>query len=204
MGLILEYEEGQTPLDEDEKADLLIPSVMTRRDLDEVEQRNIEEAVRWTLQRRRKWRPTEVLTEPFIRDVHIRMLGEVWKWAGQFRKSNKNIGVDKYLIGTELKRLLDDTQYWVGYETYRREEIAIRFKHRLVSIHCFANGNGRHSRLMADIMIEKLFGLSPFTWGAKMSQADLVKTGNFRKTYINALRQAYSGNYEPLILFAQS
>ena len=204
MGLILEYDEGQTPLDEDEKADLLIPSVMTRRDLDEVEQRNIEEAVRWTLQRRRKWVPNEVLTERFIRDVHIRMLGEVWKWAGQFRKSNKNIGVDKYLIGTELKRLLDDAQYWVEHRTYKEDEIAIRLKHRLVSIHCFANGNGRHSRLIADIMIEKLFGLSPFTWGAKESQTDLVKAGSFRKAYIDALRQADGGNYGPLILFARS
>jgi Fic-DOC domain mobile mystery protein B len=204
MGLILQYDEGQTPLDEDEKADLLIPSVMTRRDLDEVEQRNIEEAVRWTIQRRRKWVPNVVLTEQFIRDVHIRMLGEVWKWAGQFRKSNKNIGVDKYLIGTELKRLLDDTRYWVEHRTYSEDEIAIRFKHRLVSIHCFANGNGRHSRLMADIVIEKLLGLSPFTWGTKETQADLVKAGNFRKNYIDALRQADGGNYEPLILFARS
>src|SRR5882757_546496 len=204
MGLILEYEEGQTPLDEDEKADLLIPSVMTRRDLDEVEQRNIEEAIRWTLQRRRKWLPNEILTERFIKDIHLRMLGEVWKWAGQFRKSNKNIGVDKYQIGIELKRLLDDTQYWVQHLTYNQEEIAIRFKHRLVSIHCFANGNGRHSRLMADIMIEKLFGREIFTWGAKERHTDLVKAGNSRMNYIDALHQADDGNYEPLLLFARS
>ena len=204
MGLILEYEEGQTPLDEDERADLLIPSVMTRRDLDEVEQRNIEEAVRWTLQRRRKWSPNEILTERFIKDIHNRMLGEVWKWAGQFRRSNKNIGVDKYHIGIELKRLLDDTQYWVKHHTYSQDEIAIRFKHRLVSIHCFANGNGRHSRLMADIIIEKLFEREIFTWGAKENHANLVKPGDSRMFYISALRQADGGNYEPLLLFART
>lgn len=204
MGLILKYTEGQTPIDEDEKAGLLIPSVMTRRDLDEVEQRNIEEAVRWTLQRRKRWLPNEMLSERFIKDVHHRMLGGVWKWAGHFRNSNKNIGVDKYQIGIELRRLLDDAQYWVEHQTHGEEEIAIRFKHRLVSIHCFANGNGRHSRLMADIMIEKLFGQKIFTWGAKETQADLVKAGNSRMSYINALRQADDGNYDPLLLFARS
>lgn len=165
MGLNIQYEAGQTPLDEDEKEGLLIPSVMTRGDLDEVEQRNIEEAISWTILTRRGFTSRRILTEEFVRELHKRMLGDVWRWAGAFRNSNKNIGVDKYRIGIELRMLLDDARYWIGHETYLPDEIAIRFKHRLVSIHCFANGNGRHSRLIADIIIDKIFGNEVFTWG---------------------------------------
>ncbi|HEX3933740.1 MAG TPA: mobile mystery protein B, partial [Puia sp.] len=108
----LPYDEGQTPLDEDEKEGLLLPSVTTRGELDEVEQRNIEEAIRWTIEVRRRFFPEKVLTESFVLEIHERMFGEVWQWAGTFRKSNKNIGVDKYLIPTELRALLDDCRFW--------------------------------------------------------------------------------------------
>lgn len=113
MGLDIEYQEGQTPLDEDEKDGLLIPSVTTRGELDEVEQRNIEEAIRWTIERRKKFTVDEILTEQFVQELHAKMLGGVWRWAGSFRKSNKNIGVDKYEIGIELRVLLDDCKYWI-------------------------------------------------------------------------------------------
>lgn len=176
----LNYEEGQTPLDEDEKDGLLIPSITTRAELDEMEQRNIEEGIRWTIERRRRFTSQEILTEAFVRELHRRMLGEVWEWAGEFRKSNKNIGVDKYQIGTELRVLLDDCKYWIDHKTYSEEEIAIRFKHRIVSIHCFANGNGRHSRLMGDIIVEKIFGKDVFSWGG----GSLVQSGEFRAKYL--------------------
>ena len=100
-----------------------------------------------------------ILTEVFIRNVHKRMFNNIWIWAGKFRKTNKNIGIDQWQISTELKTLLDDANYWIENNTYSPDEIAIRFKHRLVSIHCFPNGNGRHSRLMADIIIEKIYKL---------------------------------------------
>lgn len=99
--------------------------------------------------------------------------------AGEFRKTDKNIGIDKWQIPTELKYLLDDTKFWIDNDTYPHEEIAVRFKHRIVSIHCFANGNGRHSRLMADIIIEKVFRQPVFTWGA----ANLIKHGDTRKVF---------------------
>jgi Fic-DOC domain mobile mystery protein B len=199
MGLD-EYLEGQTPLDEDEKDGLLIPSVTTKAELDEVEQRNIEQAALWALMRPKRFTVDEVLSEDFIIELHQRMLGQVWKWAGTFRKSNKNIGVDKYSIGPDLRVLLDDCKYWIANKTYGDDEIAIRFKYRLVSIHCFANGNGRHSRLMADIIIEKLFEKQPFTWGG----TDLVKKSEFRSTYIRSLYAADKGDYEPLLRFARS
>lgn len=200
MGLEIQYQEGQTPLDEDEKEGLLIPSVTTRGELDEVEQRNIEDALRWTIERRKKFTPGEILTENFIRQLHARMLGNVWHWAGTFRNSNKNLGVDKYQIATATRSLLDDCKYWIENKTFSEDEIAIRFKHRIVSIHCFANGNGRHSRLIADVIIEKIFNREVFTWGGK----DLVQRSEFRALYLNALRMADRGNYEPLIQFSRS
>ncbi|WP_217607349.1 mobile mystery protein B [Chitinophaga sp. GbtcB8] len=201
MGLNIHYEEGQTPLDEDEKEGLLIPSVTTRSDLDEVEQRNIEEAIRWTIERRKRFTANEILTEQFVNELHKRMFGEVWQWAGSFRNSNKNIGVDKYQIAPDLRMLLDDCRYWIENETYSEDEIAVRFKHRIVSIHCYANGNGRHSRLIADVIIEKIFGGDVFSWGER---SNLIRKGESRAAYLHALREADKGNIEPLIRFARS
>lgn len=198
MELDLEYLDGQTPLDDDEKEGLLIKSIATRGELDEFEQQNIEQAIAWTL--RRSFKAETILTEEFIRDVHKRMYSDVWQWAGDFRTTNKNIGVDKWQIPTELRYLLDDAKYWLGNNTYGAEEIAVRFKHRIVSIHCFANGNGRHSRLMADIIIEKLFKQPVFTWGT----VNLVKQGDTRKAYLTAIRAADAGDIKPLITFARS
>jgi Fic-DOC domain mobile mystery protein B len=201
MGLNdLKYEDGQTPLDEDEKEGLLIPSITTKGELDEVEQRNIEEAVQWSIRRRRRFTVEEVLSEQFVKDLHKRMLGTVWEWAGYFRNSNKNIGVDKYFVGIELRNLLDDCKYWIGHEIYPSDEIAIRLKHRIVGIHCFANGNGRHSRLIADILVEKVLGHPVFSWGSQ----NLVQAGTIRDIYLSALREADKGNYKLLIAFARS
>ena len=128
------------------------------------------------------------------------MLAGVWQWAGSFRNTNKNLGVDKYQIGTDLRMLLDDCKFWVENNTYPPDEIAVRFKHRIVSIHCFSNGNGRHSRLIADIIIEKIFGREVFTWGSQ----SLIRSSDMRATYLNALREADRGSYVNLIAFARS
>lgn len=197
MGLNLNYTEGQTPLDEEEKEGLLIPTIATREELDEFEQQNIEQAVFWTL--KRSFKMDAVLTEHFIRTTHKHMYGNVWAWAGEFRKTDKNIGVDKWQIATELRALLDDAKFWYANNTYSPDELAMRFKHRLVSIHCFPNGNGRHSRLMADIIIEKIFKLPVFTWGAR----NLVKQGEVRSAYLNSVKAADRGNIQPLMAFAR-
>lgn len=196
MGLDFEYIEGQTPLDEDEKEGLRIPTITTRGELDEFEQQNIEQAILWSLNRSLKIET--VLTENFIKALHKRMYGSVWKWAGEFRKTDKNIGIDKWQIPTALRALLDDTLYWYVNKTYSPDELTLRFKHRLVSIHCFSNGNGRHSRLMADIIIQKIFKLPVYTWGSTSDQ-----TGS-RSAYLKAIKIADNGNIEPLIDFARS
>lgn len=194
----LEYQDGQTPLDEDEKEGLLIKTITTHGELDEHEQLNIEKAVQWTIQSR--FKPEKILTEEFIKTLHKKMLGEVWAWAGEFRKSEKNIGVEWIKIGVELKYLIDDTKYWIENKTYPPDEIAIRFKHRLVNIHCFPNGNGRHSRIMADIIIESIFGKDVFTW----NHSNMVKADETRKKYIAAIKEGDKGNIKPLLEFARN
>jgi Fic-DOC domain mobile mystery protein B len=198
MGLTITYDEGQTPLDEDEQEGLLISTIATRQDLDEFEQLNIEQAMLWTL--KRSFKAETIFSETFIRAVHKRMYGDVWRWAGEFRKTNKNIGVDKWQIPVELKYLLDDANYWLANNIYPPDELALRFKHRLVAIHCFPNGNGRHSRLMADIVVSKLFKLPVFSWGA----AQLSKSNAARTAYLSAVRAADVGRLQPLLDFARS
>jgi Fic-DOC domain mobile mystery protein B len=198
MGLNSDYIDGQTPLNEEEKNGLLIPSITTREELDEFEQLNIEKAIQWTFGK--KWKAEQLFSEKFVKDLHKRMYGEVWKWAGAFRESEKNLGIKSYLIPAELKVLLDDALFWVENDTYSPDELAIRFKHRLVSIHCFSNGNGRHSRLMADLIMEKLFNATFFSWGS----SNLVKATETRKAYIKAVKMADKQDLQPLIVFAKS
>ena len=198
MGLNLKFDDGQTPLDENEKEGLKIKSITTQNELDEFEQLNIEKAIEWTIHTNLK--AEKILTEKFIKDLHKKMYGDVWKWAGEFRKSIKNIGIPWTKIATELKNLIDDTKYWIANKTYKPEEIAIRFKHRIVAIHCFPNGNGRHSRMMADIIMEAIFNEDIFTW----HQSNMVEANETRKNYIRALREADNGNIIPLIKFAKT
>lgn len=198
MGLELKYDLGQTPIDEEEKEALLIESISTRSELDEFEQFNIQKATEWVLTSRFNY--TQILQIDFIKTLHLKMFDEVWKWAGQFRKSNKNLGVDKSVIQTNLQVLLDDCTFWIENKVYTVDEIAIRFKHRMVSIHPFPNGNGRHSRLCADLLISHVFDKALFSWGHS-SQLDAKAV---RSKYISALQQADAGNILPLIEFARS
>ena len=198
MGLEINYLDGQTPLSEEELDGLKISSITTREELDEFEQFNIEKAIQWTFGK--KIQPKDLLSEKFIKDLHKRMYGEVWKWAGSFRTSEKNLGIKSYLIPVQLKQLLDDAMYWYENQIYSPDEVAVRFKHQLVSIHCFANGNGRHSRLMADLIMEKLYKEPFLPWGG----SSLVKSNEKRKEYINAIKIADRQDLSQLIMFAKS
>lgn len=198
MGLNLDHKSGQTPISEEEKDGLKIKAITTQSELDEFEQLNIEKAVEWTIHS--NFKAENILTEKFIKNLHKRMYSDVWKWAGEFRKTDKNLGISWTKIGIELKTLIDDSSYWIENNTFSPEEIAIRFKHRIVSIHCFPNGNGRHSRLMADIIMESIFEQEIFSW----HQSNMVKANETRKKYIDALKQADNGNIRPLIQFAKN
>src|SRR4030042_437268 len=197
MGLNLEYIEGQSPIDGDEKEGLRIKAISTRGELDEFEQANIEQAVEWTL--KSTFSSEQILTEEFILLVHRKMFSEVWEWAGTKRKTNKNIGGEKHQITIETKKLLEDCRYWIDNKTWGPDEIAVRFSHCLVKIHIFPNGNGRHSRLIADILISNCFNEPVFSWG----RSNLSKGGDIRKKYLEALYKADEGIIQPLIDFAR-
>ena len=142
MGLNLEYSAGQTPIDANESDGLKIKTITTQSELNEFEQLNIERALHWTLKKR--FTAEQLLSEKFILSLHKKMYGDVWKWAGKFRTTEKNLGIPFPLIGIELRKLIDDTLFQINNNSFPSDEIAIRFKHRIVSIHCFPNGNGRH------------------------------------------------------------
>jgi Fic-DOC domain mobile mystery protein B len=197
MGLKLTYLDGQTPLDPEQLNGLKIKTIHSQQQLNEFEQININEALKWL---NAKSKIKVLISEEFIIQLHKRMFGMVWKWAGQFRRVETNIGIDWTKIALELKLLVDDTNFWVEHQSYMPVEIAIRFKHRLVSIHCFPNGNGRHSRMMADLIVLHVFGLNKFSWG----KHSLVESSEQRKLYLYALKQADNGNFSELMKFARS
>lgn len=191
-----DYPEGATPIDPDEAQGLLLPHIGTRSELDRWEQENISEAEEAVFRRRQ----TDVLTEKYARRLHKRMFGNVWRWAGEFRRSQKNIGVEWGHISIELRQLFADGATWIEFETFPPDEIAARFHHRLVSIHPFPNGNGRHARLMADVVLVHLLGQERFSWG----QENLTNASKCRKQYIDALRAADQHNYRLLLDFVRS
>jgi len=190
------YPEGATPIDPDEQDGLLLTHITNREELDRWEQENINRAEEWAGFRRHR----DMLTIGFILKLHKKMFGDVWKWAGQFRTSGKNIGVPAWQISTELQKLLDDLNAWIGHKSYDNDEIAARFHHRLVSIHPFPNGNGRHARMMTNLIQKQVLNEKEFTWGS----AVLAEAGDCRKRYIKALQAADNNDYAPLLKFARS
>jgi len=191
---IIEYPDGATPLDSDELNGLKFLHITTRGELDHLEQANIQSGMSWLARSKGK----DILNEQFARKLHLKLFGEVWSWAGKFRLTEKNIGIDPVQISIKLRELLDDVTFWVEHKTYDPLEAAARFHHRLVSIHPFPNGNGRHARLYADALLEKIYGVAPIDWSGGY---DLQKMNDRRQDYISALRAADAGKYELLFEF---
>lgn len=191
-----DYPPGATPIDLDEAEGLLLSHITTRSELDRWEQDNIKEAEEWAFRRKHK----DMLSVDFACKLHKKMFGTVWKWAGVFRTSGKNIGVDYWLIRQYLRALLEDVKMWIDKDVYPPDEIAARFHHRLVAIHLFPNGNGRHARLIADLFLVQILGRPRFTWGSK----SLVVARECRGSYISALQAADDYDYSPLLEFVRS
>ena len=188
-----------TPLNPDEFA-RLIPTLATQAELNEYERLNILEARKWVFSQR-VFSRVNPITEQFLRVLHKRMFNRTWRCAGVYRSTNKSIGVEFYQIRNLVPALLADVRYWVDNKTFAADEIATRFHHRLVWIHAFPNGNGRHARLLADAVVAKL-GREPFSWGSK----ELVDAGPVRDEYIRCLKLAdeNNDNIQPLLKFARS
>lgn len=195
MGIDLKYPAGATPLDPDEAAALIPSHISNQGQLNAWELRNILEGDRWAFAGRR----ANILSVGFMQTLHRRMFGDTWRWAGKFRITEKNIGIDPTHIAPELKKLCDDVAYQVEHGSYLPDEIATRLHHRLTWIHPFPNGNGRFSRTMADLLLVQN-GAPRFTWGA----GDLIVEGDTRQRYIHALRAADRRDYAPLFEFVRS
>lgn len=186
--------EAATPLDPNERDGLRFKHISTRGELDELEQVNIESGLLWLARRRKR----DVLSEEFLRTLHRRLFGDVWTWAGEFRRTGKNIGVEPMHISVQLRMLLDDARYWAEHDTFAPREAGACFHHRLVQIHPFPNGNGRHARIAADVYIADRFGSPPIDWAAGQ---DLQRSTERREAYIAALRAADAGDCGPLLRF---
>lgn len=187
-------DDAATPLTPDEKNGLIPSYITLRRELNEAEQLGITAAEEWAFSRKR-----DVLDEAFLRRLHKRMFKDVWRWAGELRTTPRNIGVDPWSIGPMIRDLIEDARYWVLHEIFPPDEIAARFHHRLVMIHPFPNGNGRHARLAADLLLVKL-SKERFTWG----RVSLVNAGETRQKYVAALRAADAHDIQPLLAFVRS
>lgn len=195
MSLELKYPEGATPLDPNELAELKHPHVKTQRELNELEQANLDQAQIWLKSKRR----LVVFSDLFACELHRQMFGAVWGWAGQFRTTGKNVGDVKPIdVPVRLRELTNDAEYWRTNKVYPPLEAAARLHHRLTFIHPFPNGNGRHARFMADAVLEKVYQQNPINWSGG---AELKNNGPRRRDYISALKNADRGDYGPLFNF---
>jgi Fic-DOC domain mobile mystery protein B len=195
---LLQEPDDATPLTPAEREGLLQSWITNRSDLNEAEQENIVKGTSWA-NGRRSFKPVDLMNEEFAKTLHKQMFGDVWKWAGTYRQSERNIGIEPYRIPTEMAALFDDARYWVDNKTHPADELAVRVHHRLVAIHPFPNGNGRHARLLADLLIDRLGG-KLFSWGG----SSLNNVGELRSKYIAALKAADGNDIGPLLAFARS
>jgi Fic-DOC domain mobile mystery protein B len=195
----MNYPDGSTPIDPSEMEDLIPDYISTQGELNTLEQANIADAFLWA----ERANLEDLLTATFILTLHKRMFGDVWKWSGQQRKSNKNIGVSKEDISQALGALLKDVDYWIKNKTFPSNEIAVKFHHRLVQIHIFPNGNGRHARLITNLLLKKMEQPS-FTWGFAADPTPIEVEGPTRESYITALKTADAGDYRLLLKFVRS
>ena len=189
---IFEADDNSTPLTAEEKNGLKLKWITLRSELNEAEARNIAQAQLWLASNKKK----DVCSDTFLRNLHKKMFCDVWVWAGEYRITERNIGVVPYQIPMKLMQLFDDLNFWIDNKTYSNHEIAVRLHHKLVQIHPFPNGNGRVSRLMADLVLRKLEGKTLY-WG----DTNLVDVSEVRRKYIDALRKADAGDYTDLLNF---
>ena len=198
MALTGAHAPGATPLSEEDIAGLKLANITTQGELNEAEAENIIRGQEWALRSRTSKLP-EMLRDDYVLRLHKEMFGDVWKWAGKFRQSDLNIGVPSHRVRTDLRQLYDEVLGWVQYQSYPPDEIAIRLHYRVVTIHPFPNGNGRHARMLAHMAMTRHFDMKPLPWGgSRLRDADAT-----RKAYIDALVAADNRDFGPLLLFAR-
>jgi Fic-DOC domain mobile mystery protein B len=186
---------GATPLDPDEAADLIPGHITTVSQLNEWEATNILQAEAWAFDRRH----TDFTTEDFVKALHRRMFDQTWRWAGRYRKTEKNFGSPPHLVPIDVREACANAGYWRTNKVFTPTELAVRFHHRIVSVHPFPNGNGRHARLLADVALFSM-GEDRLTWGRR----SLQQLSSARSEYIAALKSADAGDFKPLLRFSRS
>lgn len=191
---LFDERDGATPLSPQDQRGLRQSWIVTRDDLNAAEQANILAGRAWAMRSR-----VALTTEDYLRKLHLRIFGDVWSWAGKLRTVETNIGALPHDIPVKLRQFLDDVDYWLAHQSYPPDELTARYHHGLVLIHPFANGNGRHTRLAADLMCRQL-GVAPFTWG----RHSLDLAGVTRQTYLTALRAADAHDFGPLLAFVRT
>ena len=189
--MTFKYSFGSTSLSPDDRTYLKNKNITTMSDLNAAEEDNITSF--FGSIKKKDLIYSEILTSEFIFKSHLKMFNKVWKWAGKTRKTDKNIGISWFKITSDLQCLLDDTSFWIKNDTYSKDEICARFHHRLLKIHCFDNGNGRHGRIVTNLLLESL-KQDHFTWGTKTMAPDIA-----RIKYIQAMRLADERNYNLLL-----
>lgn len=193
---MIEPSDGTTPIEYDEIKGLIPTHITVKGELDALEFENIARATAWM----QTIKADKILNTDFTCLLHKKMFCDVWKWAGKYRKTEKNIGIRHVDIPMEVHKLCDEANSWIEFDAYPPDEFAVRLHHRLVFIHPFSNGNGRHARLMADLILEKIFNKEPFSWG----KVNLAKSRDVRAMYIKALKKADNHDYQALLRFVRS
>ncbi len=189
---------GATPLRAEDLEGLKLPHLSTLAQLNEAEAANILDGQRWALRARTSQLP-DLLTDDYLQRLHAAMFGAVWRWAGEFRNHDTNIGCGFTEIRPQLRALYGEAAGWLEFGTYPAEEFAIRLHHRVVLIHPFANGNGRHARLLADVVLLRHFKRARLAWGG----GSLDNADPDRERYLDALRAADHHDYRALIEFTR-
>jgi Fic-DOC domain mobile mystery protein B len=199
MALTGAHAPGATPLSEEDLRGLKLVSISNQGELNEAEAQNILRGQEWAL-RSRTATLSRMLSDDYLLRLHKKMFGDVWKWAGTIRERETNVGVPPHTIRTQLRSLYEEVGGWLEFNVYPPDEIAIRLHYRVVTIHPFPNGNGRHARMLAHMVMVRHFGLNPLSWGINALRS---QDGN-RKAYIDALVAADKREFAPLIAFARA
>jgi Fic-DOC domain mobile mystery protein B len=182
---------GETPIDD--ISGLKPKGLTTRAQLNAVEARNMRKAVVRYLVIKPSRRQAPFTLE-WCYKLHRQMFGEVWRWAGQKRTTELNIGVPFHRIDVDLKNLMADLAFWREKGEMDPIEQVARLHHRAVFIHPFLNGNGRWSRLLANIFQKQSTDKLTIWPEETVGNASVI-----REEYLAAVRSGDKGDYNPLI-----
>lgn len=194
LSLLKDDPQGATPLSPDDLLGLKLPHVQTRAQLNEIEAANILQGQNW-VSSLKVLTLDDIFSRDFVIALHKNLFGDIWQWAGTFRLRELNIGVEPKNIPIDLHNFLEDAKCWLEFKHFSDLELSARIQHKLVQIHPFVNGNGRHARIFTDIVRVFLLNKKPLRW-AKAKLEDMTTE---RAAYIAGLRKADGGDFSEMV-----